>query len=204
MTVASVRLTESLQTLIDARLDTIDRMLLGRVPRSDRLAIVRDLETQIFELLQEHEGDELGRDDVLAVLARLDPPEAYLLEETDAGQLTDREPAPSRTRPLVRRGPGADVANVSGVLGLSALILILLTPLVYVAAKLLESEAVLFVGGFGVGGLIFVGGLVGLVLGNSSRRNGVWAILGMVTSFIALLFSSVAILYMLFLLAASL
>ena len=39
MTVAPVRLPESLQALIDARLDTVDRMLLGRVPRPDRMAI---------------------------------------------------------------------------------------------------------------------------------------------------------------------
>src|SRR4051812_8571371 len=58
MTVASIRLTESLQTLIDARLDTVDRMLLGRVPRADRLAIARDLEAQIFDLLQECGADE--------------------------------------------------------------------------------------------------------------------------------------------------
>jgi hypothetical protein len=68
----------------------------------------------------------------------------------------------------------------------------------------MESEAVLFIGGFAVGGLIFVGGLVGLVLGVHSRRLGVWAILGMVTSFLALLFSGVAGLYVLFLLASSL
>src|SRR3954453_8385437 len=67
-TVASIRLTDSLQALIDARLDTVDRMLLGRVPRADRLAIARDLEAQIFDLLQECGADELGRDDVLAVL----------------------------------------------------------------------------------------------------------------------------------------
>ena len=87
MTVATTQLSESLQVLVDARLDTIDRMLLGRVPRADRLAIVRDLETQIFELLQERDRDagELGRDDVLAVLSSLDPPEAYLPEETDEG-----------------------------------------------------------------------------------------------------------------------
>jgi hypothetical protein len=34
----AVTLTESAKALVDSRLDTIDRMLLGRVPRADRLA----------------------------------------------------------------------------------------------------------------------------------------------------------------------
>ncbi|HEX8199868.1 MAG TPA: hypothetical protein VF590_05230 [Isosphaeraceae bacterium] len=203
MTIASVRLADSVQALIDARLDTIDRMLLGRVPRPDRLAITRDLETQIFELLQDCGADEPGRDDVLAVLARLDPPEAYLPEATDAGPGTGREPAPLPYRPLTRGGPGPRVAKLSGLLGLSALALVLLMPLVYVVAALLESEAVLFVVGFGVGGVIFVGSLAGLVLGIHARRGGVWAILGVVTSLVALLFSGLAGLYVLLLLLSS-
>src|SRR4051794_41941944 len=79
-TIASVRVTESLQPLIDSRLDTIDRMLLGRLPRGERLEVVREVESQVFELLQERNADEPTREDVLAVLARLDPPEAYLPE----------------------------------------------------------------------------------------------------------------------------
>ena len=82
MPAISVQLTESLQALIDTRLDTIDRMLLESVARQDRLAIVRDVETQVYELLQERGTEELDREDVLAVLGRLDPPEAYLPEET--------------------------------------------------------------------------------------------------------------------------
>src|SRR3954451_12809710 len=92
-TIASVRVPESLQTLIDSRLDTIDRMLLGRLPRAERLEVVREVESQIFELLQERCSDEPTREDVLAVLARLDPPEAYLPEELE------REPG-ARLRPL--------------------------------------------------------------------------------------------------------
>ena len=83
MTVATAQISESLQTLIDSRLDTIDRMLLGRLSRQDRLAIVREVESQIHELLQERDADELTREDVLAVLARLDPPEAYIPDETE-------------------------------------------------------------------------------------------------------------------------
>ena len=49
----SIQIPESLQALIDSRLDTIDRMLLGRLPRGERLEVVREVESQIFELLQE-------------------------------------------------------------------------------------------------------------------------------------------------------
>src|SRR6516165_7522594 len=83
MSVGTMQLSESLQALVDARLDTIDRMLLGRTTRSDRLAIVREVESQLFELLHEQGRDELTREDVLAVLSRIDPPEAYLPDEED-------------------------------------------------------------------------------------------------------------------------
>ena len=42
-TITSVRVPDTLQTLIDSRLDTIDRMLVGRLPRSERLEIVREV-----------------------------------------------------------------------------------------------------------------------------------------------------------------
>ena len=48
MMVATARISDSVQTLIDSRLDTIDRMLLGRLSRQDRLAIVREVESQIM------------------------------------------------------------------------------------------------------------------------------------------------------------
>lgn len=74
MTVAThrtIQLSTALQSLIDSRLDTVDRMLLSRVPRGERLAIVREVESQIDELLSERETDEVSREDVLAVLGRL-------------------------------------------------------------------------------------------------------------------------------------
>ena len=91
-TITSVQVPELLQTLIDSRLDTIDRMLLGRLPRAERLEIVREVESQIFELLQERISDEPTREDVLAVLARLDPPEAYLPEELEGESGTRPRP----------------------------------------------------------------------------------------------------------------
>ena len=52
MMVDTVQLSDSLQALIDSRLDTVDRMLLGRLSRQDRLAIVREVESQIHELFK--------------------------------------------------------------------------------------------------------------------------------------------------------
>lgn len=91
MTVATAQISESLQTLIDSRLDTIDRMLLGRLSRQERLAIVTEVESQIHELLHANDADELTREGVLAVLARLDPPEAFIPDEIDGEQVSAQD-----------------------------------------------------------------------------------------------------------------
>ncbi len=112
--IASIHVSESLQTLIDCRLDTIDRMLLGRLPRSERVEIVREVESQIFDLLGERNSDELTREDVLAVLARLDPPEAYLPDEARSEPLPRRGAATALPRqPLRERDPWT--GRVSGI-----------------------------------------------------------------------------------------
>jgi hypothetical protein len=191
MSLATGRLSDALQTLVDSRLDTIDRMLLGRVPRQDRLAIVREVESQIFDLLPERDAGELSREDVLAVLARLDPPEAYLPEDDEEGPALSSihlpAPADVSARPWRRGDPRA--ARASGILGLVALVLVILSPLVYMLAMLFQSEILLF----GLGGMVLlmvvVTGLLGLVLGVYSRVRGAWAVTGVVTSALAL-FSS--------------
>ena len=114
MTITTTQLSESLQNLIDARLDTIDRMLLGRVPRADRTAIVREVEGQIYDLLQERDLESLDRDDVLAVLARLDPPEAYLPEESNTSPTPTRIPTPRRPTPASLPG-SSRLGTVSGI-----------------------------------------------------------------------------------------
>jgi hypothetical protein len=195
MTVVTGQLSESLQTLIDTRLDTIDRMLLGRVGRQDRLAIVREVESQIFELLQERDGRELGRDDVLAVLARLDPPEAYLPDETDGEPPVVRRSAPPRAAAPLRKGDSR-LARASSVLGLSALALVLISPLLWVVLGLTESEALLILGSLATIGSMFAVSLLGLVLGVVSRLGSVWAVVGVVTSVLALVTSTVAGLFL--------
>jgi hypothetical protein len=123
MTTMTLELEATAQALIDARLDTIDRMLVGRVPRADRLAIVREVEAQIFELLPTDETVAIDRSAVLAMLRRLDPPEAYL-----PGSLEGTDPTPARPlRPALSDVPGERTepprtAIWSGVLGISALV----------------------------------------------------------------------------------
>lgn len=186
MSMVSVQLEDALQGLIDFRLDTIDRMLLGRMPRQDRLAIVKEVESQIYEQLHERGADEVGRDDVLAVLARLDPPEAYLPEESDEGPAVGIRPGPSRPLGPARR-KDARASFVSGIVGLSALAaLFALTPLIYfIADMVFESTTLLFAGLLGTILLAFAGGAVAVVMGIRARKGGGWAIVGVAAGSIA-------------------
>lgn len=193
MTVATIALTESAKTLIDSRLDTIDRMLLGRVPRGDRLAIVKDVEAQIHEHLQESDGEEHDREHVLAVLARLDPPEAFLPEENDPLEVapTRITVAPRSTR-YGRKEVEPTIGRVSGILGICAVASLLLYPLSYLSAMVIENELVIFLG-WGLAFLVgFVGGILGLALGICARPKGPWSVVGMVTSGLAVALSLAA------------
>jgi hypothetical protein len=201
MTMTSVRLAGSLQTLIDSRLDTIERMLMGRVPRQDRLAIVKDVETQIFDILQESGTDEPTREDVLAALARLDPPEAYLPEDgemTEAGPAVVRRPVTARAvAPQRERAEYSRAGTISGILGLATTLLSALgPPVVYVVAYNTTSQSIIKFLSFGILVLMFCGSLVGLVLAIVSGFRGVWSILGGVLSPISLLYSIVAAVFL--------
>jgi hypothetical protein len=189
MTVAAVQrihLSESLQILIDSRLDTIERMLLGRVPRAERMAIVGEVESQIHELLGERDTGDLSREDVLAVLARLDPPEAYLPEDSP----TDSPPmgrGPIRPAGRSVRHGNSRVARVSGILGLVALSLLLFVPVCYMLAMLSRSELPLLLCVLTCP--IALGcGVLGIVLSAYARWDGAWALVGIVTSSLAVLF----------------
>ena len=74
-----VTLAPALQYLVDARLDSIERALLSTdVSRAERRGIVQSVEDQVLELLNRLHNAEPTRDDVLAVLATIDPPEAFV------------------------------------------------------------------------------------------------------------------------------
>jgi len=185
-TAVAAQLSESLQALVDSRLDTIDRLLMGRLPRQDRLAIVKEVEDQVFELLQERGAEELSREDVLAVLARLDPPEAYLPEES-AGLEWVLSRRPPGSRPVrTARGGDPKVAKVSGILGLVAVASVLLIPLDYVVALALNSEVIFLVLGGGTFGLTLIGGILAIVLAIYSRMGSAWAVVGVVTGALSL------------------
>jgi hypothetical protein len=194
MPVTSPRLSDSLQTLIDSRLDTIDRMLLGRVPRQDRVAIVRDVETQIHDLLQERDTEELSRDDVLAVLARLDPPEAYLPEEAEGAPASPRVALPGRAvQPFQAKSNKA--ARAGGIVGLASLLIVVLVPaLVMPIGTWLESQILMIAGFFSAVILGFAGGVLGIVLAVSARPRGAWGLTGIVTGVFSLLASVVVLL----------
>ncbi len=189
---ASIHISESLQTLIDCRLDTIDRMLLGRLPRSERMEIVREVEAQIFELLGERNRDELSRDDVLGVLARLDPPEAYLPDEASRESLLRRGAAAALPRlPLRARNPWT--GKVSGILGITMFVmLLLLYPLVMMLSGLGSPYALVLTMWYGLTLIVFVGSIIGLVFAGRARVQGGWAVAGLVTCFISLLLSLAA------------
>jgi hypothetical protein len=190
MAAVTSMLTESLQALVDARLDTIDRMLVGRVPRADRLSIVREVESQVFELLQERATGEPTRDDVLAVLSRLDPPEAYLPEGDETFAPAARAVSPARpaggsspSRELPRTG------KVSGILGLCVLTLILLSPMILIIAESMSVTAIAYLLMFGTLSSIVILGILGVVLAAVARVRGAWAVVGLVLGIIGILFS---------------
>jgi hypothetical protein len=188
MTVATDQISESLQTLIDSRLDTIDRMLLGRVSRQDRLAIVREVESQIHELLTATDADELSRDDVLAVLARLDPPEAYIPDETETLAAPARFGLTSRSTPPVPRSDQR-VGRASGILGLAALALVVTYPALFMIALFLQSQFIALALCGVTLAFTFPAGILGLVLGVYSRKSGAWAVVGIAASTLSLLLS---------------
>jgi hypothetical protein len=97
MTAVAPPLSNALRDLVDSRLDTVERALLqGNTPRAERRSILEDIETQILDMLAVEAPDhEPTRADLLRVLARLDPPEAFTGEEVDS------------VRPRVERGTAA-------------------------------------------------------------------------------------------------
>ena len=187
-TMTSVRVAEALQRLIDSRLDAIDRMLLGRLPRAERLEIAREVESQIFELLQDRTGDEPTREAVLAVLARLDPPEAYLSEETgETGTLP--QPIVGMPRPAAspRVAPRRNAALASGVLGLATIVLlILIFPIAFGLANIIPGPLALVLW-YVITFLALVGSITGIALAVYARLQGHWAITGLVLGIINLL-----------------
>lgn len=192
VTMSTGRLPRTLQKLIDARLDTIDRMLLGRLPRADRLSVVRDVEGQIFDLLGERPGHELDREDVLTVLTQLDPPEAYIPEEGGYEATAVLLPASNVGR--ARRSASVEVspderkrAAVMGIIGLMLFGLVALWPTGYVLAIFAQLGEGALYGLLGLSALTLLVSVPTLVLSILWRRGGAWATVGIVASAVGLM-----------------
>ncbi len=192
---ASTQVPGTVQALIDCRLDTIDRMLLGRLPRSDRMEVVREVESQIFELLAQHGNDELTREDVLSVLGQLDPPEAYLPDEDRSEPVPRQRHRPSLSQPrefIAQRQSRAGMA--SGILGITAFVmLLLLYPLALCLSEVVHFPyELLMVVWFGFVLIAAVASITGLVLAGRARLKGGWAVTGLIFCVLALFLSLAA------------
>lgn len=196
-TMTETRLPEALQGLIDARLDTIDRMLVGRLPRGERLAIVGQVEEQLHEMLAEHSGDDWSRDDVLEILSRLDPPEAYLPESTESGASANAAPGgyrPSSRTAAPGTAGGDSRARLAGILGIVGLAFMLLgVPLIWLIAIALASEVVLFAGLSMLVPAVLATSTIGIVLSTKNRRHGGWAIAGLTLNIVAMALDSIVV-----------
>ena len=199
-TLAAPVLSDALQMLIDARLDTIDRMLIGRVRREDRLAIVREVESQIQELLAARDAAATSRDDILDVLRRLDPPEAYLPEDSEPAEFAKSPRSVNFSTALtgIAKPTGARFGRLGGILGLCSFGLIFLFPVIYILAAMTQSELLAILGLAGTA-LIGIGtSVTGIVLSIRGRREGVMPILGIIASALALPVFLLGGLYLLF------
>jgi hypothetical protein len=164
--------TTSTHELIEQRLDALDRALLGLLPRSERLAIVADVEAKIL-------GVHAANPTRIVEASAADDPVAEVV-------------APTPRRPAGRRR--SRMALASGIVGIVALVLLLVSPLTYLfvvaSAELLgELFAYALLGMNGLG--IAIGGAAAVVLGITalvrlSRQGGRqaghgWAITGLCT-----------------------
>jgi hypothetical protein len=79
------------------------------------------------------------------------------------------------------------------MLGLAAVALLLLLPMSYLIGVALDSQALAFVLGGGNLLLVFATGVLGLALGIHARKSGAWALVGIVTSVLALVLSLIVV-----------
>jgi hypothetical protein len=74
--------------LIEDRLESIERLLMrAGKPRSERLAIIEEISSQIEEMLSRRVTGEPTSEEVLQVLSELDPPESFGVEDDSRPQV---------------------------------------------------------------------------------------------------------------------
>jgi hypothetical protein len=174
MTTTDTKLTTAEEQLIEQRLDALDRALLGILPRSERLAIVAQVETRVRELTDgtalESSAESAADSDVIAG--------AVSRRTSGAG--------PKRRSRL---------ALSSGILGITALAMLFAMPITYLFVVTIGEDLGELVA-YSLLGIhvlaVAVGGLVALIMGISglvslARRKGQmvghgWAITGLCTA----------------------
>lgn len=116
----AVDIPVALRQMIDARLDNVERALMTQfMGRGDRQQILSAIEDQILEMLGQSAGEEPTRDDVLSVLAKLDPPEAYLeMSDTRITGLSTMRTKPNQVeRNVARFANSKKRVNIFAVVG---------------------------------------------------------------------------------------
>jgi hypothetical protein len=153
-------ISPALRALIDERLDGIDRVLReSRMPRPERLEILDSVEDQILEMLAKRTSEEPGRRDLLAVLAELDPPEAYATGDEPRRRSPDvatpAQPEPGVPAPSAAPStPPARWSTLAILSGTGLLVWILgavVTTLVPLAMNGGDGAAFVLFGGMGIG-----------------------------------------------------
>jgi hypothetical protein len=122
------------------------------------------------------------------VLARLDPPEAYLPEGTGSAPGSDRMSIPARA-PIVKRRADAWAGRASARWGLSTFAVFLLFPFSYLVLAAENSLVLAYILPGSMVVVMFISSVVSLTLGIYARRSGAWAVVGIATSVLGLLFS---------------
>jgi hypothetical protein len=133
----AVRLPPDARSRVDAYLDAIEEVLdrSGR-PRGQRRAITDEVEAQIMEMLAERAGFAPSVGDVEAVLADLDPPEAYA--EEAAGERPAAAAPPAAPSPPPR--PRLSRAAIVGVCWAPLALLLVPALLVFLYPAFQETE----------------------------------------------------------------
>ncbi len=195
--------TNTARALIDARLETVERALFGRISRAERLDIVGEVESRIDELLRERCGpaNEPTREDVLAVLAKLDPPEAYLEFESGEDVRLPGFERPMSFAPSLSASEDKRLrkhAFVSGICGIIGILGALAAPVAFFLAVQMDSTLVFLGGGLFCASTSLVAGTSALIFAGLSRLKTSWAIAGLVLGVMSEMLVLIGLLIMLF------
>jgi hypothetical protein len=175
MTTTDSKPSVAAQPSLEQRLDAVDRALLGILPRSERLALVSQVETRVRELID-------GSTSAESIAASAMEPE--VISDTVSRRAVAALPK-RRSR----------LALSSGILGIVALVMLFAMPITYFFVAFIGEDFGEFIS---IGLLsihvltVAIGGLVALIMGiagliSLSRRKGRlvghgWAITGLCTA----------------------